>query len=94
MGAIMNNTTVERVLEELKALTPSEQRQVHTLLNSLLETHAHPQATEDEFHHMLLQKGIITNIPNPAEDADEDDEFEPVEVQGQPLSETVIEERR
>ena len=94
MGAIMNNTTVERVLEELKALTPSEQRQVHTLLNSLLETHAHPQATENEFHHMLLQKGIITNIPNPAEDADEDDEFEPVEVQGQPLTETVIEERR
>ena len=42
---------------------------------------------------MLLQKGIIANIPNPAA-ADEDDKFEPVEVQAQPLSETVIEERR
>ena len=90
----MNNATVERVLEEVKALTPGEQRQVHTLLNSLLENQAHPQTPEDEFLQMLLQKGIIANIPNPAADADEDDAFEPVEVQGQPLSETVIEERR
>ena len=87
-------STVERVLEEVKTLTPGEQRQVHTLLDSLLENQANPQTTEDEFLRMLLQKGIITNIPNPADDADEDDEFEPVEVQGKPLSETVIEERR
>ena len=87
-------STVEKVLEEVKTLTPGEQRQVHTLLNSLLENQAHPQTAEGEFHQMLLQKGIISNIPNPADDADEDDEFEPVDVQGQPLSETVIEERR
>jgi hypothetical protein len=89
----MNDATVERVLEEVKALTPGEQRQVHSLLNSLLENHAHPQTSEGEFLQMLLQKGIITNIPSPADDAVEDDEFEPVEVRGQPLSETVIEER-
>ena len=87
-------STVEKVLEEVKALTPGEQRQVHSLLDSLLENHDHSQTTENEFLQVLLQKGIITNIPNPAEDADEDDEFEPVEVQGKPLSETVIEERR
>ncbi|MCU1266863.1 MAG: hypothetical protein JWM21_3181 [Acidobacteria bacterium] len=87
-------STVEKVLEEVKTLTPGEQRQVHHLLNSLLENQAHPQATEGEFHQMLLKKGIICNIPNPADDADEDDEFEPVDVQGRPLSETVIEERR
>jgi len=86
--------TVEKVLEEVKTLTPGEQRLVHTLLNSLLENQAHPQTTEGEFHQMLLHKGIISNIPNPADDADEDDEFEPVDVQGRPLSETVIEERR
>ena len=89
----MSNATIERVLEEVRALTPGEQRQVHTLLNSLLEN-PHPKTTEDEFLQMLLQKGIINNIPTPADDADEDDEFEPIEVQGQPLSETVIEERR
>jgi hypothetical protein len=87
-------STVEKVLEEVKTLTPGEQRQVHTLLNSLLENQARSQTTEGEFHQMLLQRGIISNIPNPADDADEDDQFEPVEVQGQPLSETVIEERR
>ncbi len=87
-------STVEKVLEEVKTLTPGEQRQVHTLLNSLLENHVHTQPTEDQFHQMLLRKGIITNIPNPTDDAEEDNEFEPIEVQGKPLSETVIEERR
>ena len=87
-------STVEKVLEEVRTLTPGEQRQVHSLLNSLLENHGHSQTTEYGFLQMLLQKGIITNIPNPADDADEDDEFEPIEVQGKPLSETVIEERR
>jgi len=54
--------------------------------DSLLENRSpHPQMTEDEFLQMLLQQGIISNIPNPADDADEDDQFEPVEVQGQPL---------
>ena len=64
----MSNATIERFLEEVRALTPGEQRQVHTLLNSLLENHARPQPTEDEFLQMLLQKGIITNIPTPADD--------------------------
>lgn len=87
-------STVEKILEEVKALTLGEQRQLRSLLNSLLESHTHPQMTEDEFHQMLFQKGIIANIPSPAEDTEEDDAFEPVEVQGKPLSETVIGERR
>jgi hypothetical protein len=91
----MNGVTIDRVLDEVRALSPGEQRQVHALLNSILENATpHPHMTEDEFLQMLLQKGVISNIPDPASDADEDDQFEPVEVQAPPLSETVIEERR
>ena len=92
----MNSATVDRVLEEVKTLTAGEQQQVRALLDSLLEIPAvhTPQMSEDEFLQMLRQKGIISNIPNPASDEEEDNEFEPVEIQGQPLSATVIEERR
>lgn len=91
----MINSTVDKVLEEVKTLTPAEQRLVHNLLSSFLRSETTcPQMTEDDFLQMLLQKRIISNIPNPDEDVAEDNDFEPIEVQGQPLSKTVIEERR
>ena len=43
---------------------------------------------------ILLAKGIIGDIPSLADYTDEDEDFEPIEVPGKPLSETIIEERR
>jgi hypothetical protein len=41
---------------------------------------------------MLLEKGIINQIPAGVDEEEED--FEPVLVEGKPLSETILEERR
>ena len=49
--------------------------------------------TEDEVEQILLAKGIISEIPPRVPD-DEEETFEPIEVPGKPLSETIIEERR
>ena len=48
--------------------------------------------TEAEFEQRLLTKGIINEIPLGLNE--EDDDFEPVEVSGEPVSETIIRERR
>ncbi len=48
--------------------------------------------TEEEFALHLLAKGIISEIPSGLNE--EDDDFEPVEVSGEPVSETIIRERR
>jgi hypothetical protein len=48
---------------------------------------------EDEFERYLLAKGVINEIPSRDERDDEFDAFEPIEVQGEPLSETIIRER-
>jgi Arc/MetJ-type ribon-helix-helix transcriptional regulator len=48
--------------------------------------------TPEELNLRLLAAGRIARLPNPAEDADDDDV--PVVIEGEPLSETIIRERR
>jgi Arc/MetJ-type ribon-helix-helix transcriptional regulator len=48
--------------------------------------------TPDELNQQLLADGLISRLPNPAEDIDDDDD--PIAVKGEPLSETIIRERR
>jgi ElaB/YqjD/DUF883 family membrane-anchored ribosome-binding protein len=51
--------------------------------------------TEAEFQEHLLSIGLITSIPDPALDIDDDDPDDaPVTIKGEPLSETIIRERR
>jgi len=48
---------------------------------------------EDEFEQYLLAKGIISKIPA-RDETDTDDDFEPVNFQGEPLSVMISRERR
>ncbi len=52
------------------------------------------EAREDEFEKQLLAEGFITNIPSRDETDEEFDNFEPIEIEGEPLSEQIIRERR
>lgn len=87
-------STLEKVIAEVKTLAPEELQQVRALADSLLSETARPQMTEDEFEQYLAAKGVIS-LPDPSmlED-DDDDDWEPVEFEGKPLSEMIIEERR
>jgi hypothetical protein len=51
--------------------------------------------TRDEFNQHLLKIGLISSLPDPALDLDDDDpDDQPVTIKGGPLSETIIRERR
>jgi hypothetical protein len=51
--------------------------------------------TRDEFNQRLIAAGLITRLPDPSLDIDDDDpEDQPVAIKGEPLSETIIRERR
>jgi hypothetical protein len=51
--------------------------------------------TEAEFDQHLLKIGLVSSLPDPALDIDDDDpEDAPVTIKGEPLSETIIRERR
>ena len=49
--------------------------------------------TLDELHRQMLADGLITQLPNTAEDFDDEDDA-PIAIEGEPLSETIIRERR
>jgi len=51
--------------------------------------------TRDELNRRLMAAGLITSLPDPALDLDDDDPDDaPVTIKGEPLSETIIRERR
>ena len=92
----MSSTSLEKVIEELKALTPAEQHKVRELIDSLLETPVEaPEALslEDRLEQRLLERGVISEIPKRLPDPEQYRDFKPVEVKGKPVSETIIEER-
>ncbi len=51
--------------------------------------------TVNQVHERMLASGLITRLPDPAQDIDDDDpEDAPIAIEGEPLSETIIRERR
>lgn len=86
-------STLERLLEEIRSLTPAELAKVRELLDSLPPAPAVPPSRE-EYEKYLLAKGIISHIPTRQPPSPEREAFKPIEVEGEPLSETIIRERR
>ncbi|MGP0062240.1 MAG: hypothetical protein ACLQGP_01390 [Isosphaeraceae bacterium] len=51
--------------------------------------------TAEEFNQQLFAAGRIASLPDPALDIDDDDPDDaPVPIRGEPLSETILRERR
>lgn len=49
--------------------------------------------SEDEIERILFAEGVIS-LPTLTDYTDEDEDFDPIEVEGEPLSEQIIRERR
>ena len=87
--------TVEQLENEVKQLSAEDLRKVRRLVDSLLETKEVKQAmTEEEFAQHLYKKGIIGKPPPPITDFSRYENYVPVTVTGEPISETIIRERR
>ncbi len=83
--------TPQEIIREIHRLPPEQQREVR---ESLDRSEVKPQLTEREVLEILYAKGVIGNIPDLDAFTDEDDDFEPIEVEGEPISEMIIRERR
>lgn len=89
----MTASNLDRVIEEVKALTPDEQRRLREWLDHQLAQTA-PQMSEEEFEQRLLAKGVIGHIPSRIREEDFYRNRKPASVEGTPVSEIIIEERR
>jgi hypothetical protein len=84
------------------ALTRLEQtlpQPVRTPVKKAKRAKAAPQKkrplTIAEIHQQMMARGLITSLPDPSQDIDDDDPDDvPITIKGEPLSETIIRERR
>jgi len=86
----MAKATLDRIIKEIKTLAPDEQRQLREMLDALMG----PADEADKcqaLHQALRAAGLITQVRQPRAT---DTPRRRIEVQGKPVSETIIEERR
>jgi hypothetical protein len=91
----MVSPNVSRILQEAQRLSDAERKE---LRRSLDERSAEPSALtkEQQLDRLLLEEGVLSRIPpGPTEpDVARFEKWTPVSIQGKPLSETIIEDRR
>ena len=92
----MSSANLEKVMEEVKALPPDDLRQIKALIDSLLQEPSaeSEMSPEDRLDQLLLEAGVISEIPPRITDFTPYENRQPIQVKGKPISETIIEERR
>ena len=85
----MTTAFFEKLVPNAQLLTPQERRQVFDLLN--WDENGEP-LTEDEFEKFLVDVGFLASVPARRESSVR--AWKPLVIQGEPLSETIIRERR
>jgi hypothetical protein len=87
--------TIEQIENEVKQLSDEDLRKVRELVDSLLEKRESKlKMSEEEFLKELEAEGFIGKVPPPITDFSRYDNYKPVTVTGEPISEMIIRERR
>jgi hypothetical protein len=91
-------TDIEKLLQEIRSLPAEDQNRVREALRDAEAAEpAGPMdeaAAEEEFKRRLVKAGLLREIKPPIRDLTPYLDREPFEIEGKPLSETIIEERR
>ena len=96
----MTKSEFNRLLDSLGALSREQMRQLRGELDSrLAEAPGEPPLTEaeladQELQRRLFEAGLLSEIKPPRRVSTGTEEFIPIPIQGEPLSETIIRERR
>ena len=84
-------TLVEKIAAEVSTLSNELQKGILHYAEYLKNKSPEPEK-EQRFFSLLLEQGLIDEIPAQKKEL-EDDDFEPILIQGEPLSETIIKNR-
>lgn len=86
----MGKMTVDQLLEEVKTFSRDEQQHIRDTLDAWLRQ----ERLEDQLECMLYDAGLLRDRRAPAAPAVASARLCPVPVRGQPVSATLLEERR
>ncbi|MDQ3256892.1 MAG: hypothetical protein M3R15_23865, partial [Acidobacteriota bacterium] len=87
------SATLDRIIEEVRALPSGEQRQLVEQLNAIVSSSPTEDEMEDAFERELMAEGVLGEVKPLSDDDPEFYAYRPVTVTGKPVSETIIEER-
>jgi hypothetical protein len=87
----MAQTPLEQVMDDVKALSAADQRQLRAWLETVV---APAPLTEEAFVHHLVAVGLLRDVKAPLTDLTPYQHRQPIETTGQPLSEVILEDRR
>lgn len=87
------NTTQE-IVNTVRNLPPENQRELLEVLQNEVRGTKDAPISEEEVQRILFMRGVISTVPRFCDYSDAEDDFEPIDIKGKPLSETVVEERR
>ena len=88
-----NVEDMKRTIQQLPAVEQKELLEWFEEHKPIIDEKVSAEELEARVLNRLLEKGLISEIVKPMTD-EEDDEFEPIEVEGEPLSKMIIRERR
>jgi hypothetical protein len=86
----MGKVTVDQILAEAKTLSRGEQQQLRDTLDAWLRS----EGLEEQLQRMLYDAGLLRDICPTGMATVSSPRCPPVHVNGPPVSETLIEERR
>ena len=88
-------SNVNRLLQEVEALTLDERKELLAMLK-LEQSTLNSRDAADSVNAALLEEGFLTRIPSPPtqEEIARFNSFVPAKIEGRPVSEVLIEERR
>lgn len=89
----MSSPKVERIFEQARTLDHEERRELLDKLQRFTPV-AETLTQEQSLDKALLDAGLMNAPPSRKITLEEYQTWEPLEIKGRPLSETIIEERR
>jgi putative addiction module CopG family antidote len=84
---------IRDALLRLRQAMPDEAATSHENAKRAKSARKKKSLTKDEFHRHLIEIGLMSQLPDTEADFDDPDD-QPIDIKGEPLSETVIRERR
>jgi hypothetical protein len=89
----MTQAIFNQILNQLESLNPEELKQLHYVIQQHLTTKETKQKIT--FHQALLASGLVKELKQPKQPSKTQPiKRQLIQVQNQPISETIIEERR
>lgn len=89
----MANQTIEQMLKQLETLSDEELRPVRDTADAQLKTR-NRNISDQGLLKVAEELGIELHLPKRRMTAEEINRFQPIEIRGEPLSVTVLKERR